>query len=94
VLVARLLLNPVAREKLARRGIREDEVQQLRRNGPWWERNPHPRVAGSRLLIGPTDGGRMLTLVIAPETADVALWHVRTGWDSTKRERKLYLRRG
>jgi hypothetical protein len=94
VLIVRLLINPIAQEKLARRGIYEDEVDQLRHNGPWWERNPRPRAPGSRFLIGPTDGGRLLTVVVVPDAADQAIWHVQTGWDSTKRERAIYLQRG
>jgi hypothetical protein len=41
-----------------------------------------------RLLIGRTDGGRTLTLVIE-QTLDPTTWLIVTGWDSSPRERKL-----
>jgi hypothetical protein len=41
-----------------------------------------------RLLIGCTDGGRPLTLVVE-RTNDPTTWLVVTGWDSTARERRL-----
>jgi hypothetical protein len=40
------------------------------------------------VLIGRTDGGRILTLVVEA-TADAATWQIVTGWDSTPAERKL-----
>jgi hypothetical protein len=52
-------------------------------------RNPHKTPAGKRrLLIGRTDGGRTLTLVIE-QTLDPTTWLIITGWDSSPRERKL-----
>jgi hypothetical protein len=52
-------------------------------------RNPHGPESGSRrLLIGRTDGGRCLTLVIE-QTVEPTTWLVITGWDSTDVERKL-----
>ncbi len=53
-------------------------------------RNPHPRVAGSRLMIGETDGGRTLTVVIQPDADDASTWHVMTGWQASPRERDTY----
>jgi hypothetical protein len=41
-----------------------------------------------RLLIGRTDGGRAVTLVIE-RTVDPATWLIVTGWDSTEPERKI-----
>jgi hypothetical protein len=40
------------------------------------------------LLIGRTDGGRCLTLVIE-QTVEPTTWLVITGWGSTDVERKL-----
>jgi hypothetical protein len=40
------------------------------------------------LLIGHTDGGRPLTLVIE-RTADPTTWLIVTGWESTQAERKI-----
>jgi hypothetical protein len=44
------------------------------------------------LLIGRTDGGRLLTLVIE-RTADPTTWLIVTGWSSTGAERKILERR-
>jgi hypothetical protein len=44
------------------------------------------------LLIGHTDGGRALTLVIE-QTADPTTWLIVTGWGATEAERKILERR-
>jgi hypothetical protein len=41
------------------------------------------------LLIGRSDGGRTLTLVIE-RTADPTTWLIVTGWESIQAERKIY----
>lgn len=60
-------------------------------------RNQHatvrnPREGGEEakrlLLIGRTDGGRTLTLVVGA-TVDPTTWLIVTGWDSTQAERKM-----
>jgi len=40
------------------------------------------------LLIGSTDGGRLLTLVIEP-TMDPTTWLIVTGWSATDAERRI-----
>jgi uncharacterized DUF497 family protein len=88
--VHRLLASDVALDKLGARGISAEEAEQLPRNPHHTVRNP--RDAGEpgkrRLLIGRTDGGRALTLVIE-RTVDPATWLIVTGWDSTEPERKI-----
>jgi hypothetical protein len=93
VLIAELLITDVVAEKLARRGVQTDEVEQLPANGAVFVRNPHPRVRGSRFMIGPTDGGRLLTVVIVPNESDDGTWFAKTAWESSRRERATYLRR-
>jgi hypothetical protein len=93
VLIARMILSAPVAAKLARRGIDPDEVQQLPANGAQSKPNPRPRVPGSRFLIGPTNGGRMLTVVVEPERADEAIWHVRTAWQASATEQMFYYRR-
>lgn len=69
-------------------------MQQLLRNDHAVIDNP--REGGEpdarRLLIGVTDGGRALTVVIE-RTIDPTTWLVVTGWSSTAVERKLLERR-
>lgn len=90
MVIAVLVLNARAAAKLAARGIAASEVEQVRRNGPYVPRNPHPRVPRSRLMIGETDGGRTLTVVIQPDAGDDSAWHVMTGWQASRRERDTY----
>lgn len=46
-----------------------------------------------RTLIGHTDGGRVLTLVIE-ETLEPTSWLIITGCTATERERKILMERG
>jgi hypothetical protein len=56
-------------------------------------RNPNKTSPGKRqLLIGRSDGGRALTLVVIEQTVDPTTWLIVTGWDSSPRERKLLRR--
>jgi hypothetical protein len=88
-----LLLTEVALDKLGARGISAHEAEQLPRNRHVTARNP--RAGGEpdsrRLLIGVTDGGRALTLVIEL-TVDPTTWLIVTGWDATEVERRLLTR--
>ena len=65
------------RQLLANRHITADNPQAVGRSG-----------AVRRLLIGRTDGGRFLTVVIEA-TLDPTTWLPITAWDSTPAERKL-----
>jgi uncharacterized DUF497 family protein len=93
VLIAELQIDDVARDKLARHGIRRDEVEQVRRNWVVFTRNPRPRNLRSRLMIGPTDGGRLLTVVIVSHDFDDGIWFVKTAWEASRGERAIYLQR-
>lgn len=88
--VHELLATEAAIEKLGARAISSDEAGQLPRNRHVTVRNPsEAREPGARrLLIGRTDGGRVLTLVI-DRTTDPTTWLIVTGWSSTDAERKL-----
>jgi hypothetical protein len=88
--VRQLLATDVALDKLGARGISAEEVEQLPRNHHVTARNPRERAdPGKRiLLIGHTDGGRLLTVVIQ-RTADPTTWLIVTGWSSTVAERKI-----
>ena len=87
--IRELLVTDAAAEKLGRRDISDAEAEQVLRNESVTARNPS---AGGeverRLLIGRTDGGRVLTLVIE-RTVEPSTWLVVTGWTATERERKL-----
>jgi hypothetical protein len=89
-----LVATDAAIDKLGRRRIGTDEAEQLPRNrhailpnvrGP---EGPRQQPLERRVLIGSTDGGRILTLVIE-QTRDPESWLIVTGWESTAAERKI-----
>jgi hypothetical protein len=87
-----LLATEVALDKLGARNITADEARQLVRNRHVTVRNPHPAPTDKRrLLIGMTDGGRALTLVVE-QTIEPSTWLIVTGWAATDAERTLLLR--
>ena len=86
--VAELLATEATVAKLGARGISSDEAQQVPRNPHVIVRNPRGAEAARRLLIGRTDGGQALTLVIEP-TIDPTTWLIVTGWEAAGRERRL-----
>ena len=74
--------------ELDRHGIAPDEVEQVFDNHPTWAVNK-TSGSGEWLMIGRTDGGRFLTIVV---TTTDRPWFIRaiTGWDSTPPERRLH----
>jgi hypothetical protein len=91
--IHQLLAPDVALDKLGARQIAAVDAEQLLRNPHVIVRNPRsPGDPGKRrLLIGRTDGGRALTLVIE-RTADPESWLIVTGWSSTASERTMLSR--
>jgi hypothetical protein len=91
--VHQLLASDVALDKLGARGISAEEAEQIPRNRyvtvPNREAPSEPRQRV--LLIGRTDGGRSVTLVLE-RTIDPTTWLIVTGWDSTDAERRLLTR--
>lgn len=88
--VHELLATEVALTKLGARTISADEAGQLPRNRHVIVRNPHGGGDPDRrrLMVGTTDGGRVLTLVIE-RTIDPTTWLIVTGWSATDAERNL-----
>jgi hypothetical protein len=90
-IVSELLATEAAVHKLGARTISAEEAGQLPRNRHVTVRNPHRGATAAekrRLLIGTTDGGRALTLVIE-RTLEPTSWLIVTGWSSTDAERSL-----
>jgi hypothetical protein len=92
VRIAVLLITEVTVGKLAAHGITPDEVRQVSDSDRIVVRNPRPRVEGSVLLIGPTHGGRILTIVLNPDRLDDGAWHVRTAWPASDAQAKRFQR--
>lgn len=89
--VSELLATEAALDKLGARSNSADEAGQLARNRHVTVRNPRASSTAPgkrRLMIGATDGGRVLTLVIE-RTVDPTTWLIVTGWSSTDAERNL-----
>lgn len=89
--VHELVATERALDKLGARSISADEPAQLPRNRHVVVRNPRD-PGRRRFLIGSTDGGRVLTLVIE-QTADPTTWLIVTGWSATLAERTILSRR-
>jgi putative ABC transport system ATP-binding protein len=91
--VNQLLATEVALDKLGARAISGAEAEQAIWNRHVVIRNRRGRAErrqreGRRLLIGRSDGGRLLTLVIE-ETIEPTTWLLVTGWESTLAERMI-----
>lgn len=87
--VAELLATEAAIDKLGARGIATDEAREVPLNSHVLVRNPREQEPSKRqLLIGRTNGGRTLTIVIE-RTVDPTTWLIVTGWDSAPRESRL-----
>ncbi len=92
MLIAVLLFSETTIAKLAAHAITPEEVRQVTDGDRTVIANPRPRVAGSVLMIGPTHGGRIVTVVLNPDRADDASWHVRTAWDASAAQTRRYQR--
>lgn len=88
--VHELVATKAAVDKLGARAISTDETEQLPRNRHVTVRNPREAPLGTEryIMIGCTDGGRHLTLVIE-RTDDPSAWLVVTGWPATANERRI-----
>jgi hypothetical protein len=86
--VRALLIDETAVEKLGARDISEREARQLLWNVNVVTHNSARGGANRQLLIGLTDGGRVLTLVVE-RTMEPDSWLVVTGWSAAKSERKM-----
>ncbi len=88
--VSHLDASDVALMKLGARGISVAEARQLLRNRHKLGLNTRTTsVERDRLkLVGETDGGRVLTLVVE-STPDPNSWAIVTGWTASPHERKV-----
>jgi hypothetical protein len=84
--IAELEFDDYNEEELARHAITPQEVLQILQNRFTVRRNKKSG-SGERQLIGDTNGGRTLTIVLAT-THVPERWRPITGWDSTEPERR------
>lgn len=88
-----LLVSEATVNKLGSRGIVVEEARQLIDNLHKIVLNQgrhrtHREENTRRLLIGRTDGGRVLTLVVE-QTIDPTTWLIVTGWSASQSERRM-----
>jgi len=92
-----LRVTVAAIEKLAARGITVQETEQLIDNRYVILRNTGRRrgsrrtLESRRILIGHTNGGRTLTLIVE-RAMDPTTWLIVTGWTATSDERRKMLK--
>lgn len=87
-IVSELIFDGHNEREMARHGVLSDEVEQLMSNRNRVVRNPRGE-RGSVLLIGETDGGRLLTVPLAP-TDDPTTWRPATAFDAGRHHRTLF----
>ena len=68
-------------------GVAAEEVEQITGNRYVTARNKRDKPNRIR-MIGHTDGGRTLTVVLEA-TRDDVIWRPVTAWDATEEERRL-----
>lgn len=76
------------RTEFERHGVTEREIIQVLQ-GPFRVFRNRRHRAGGYLMIGPTRGGRLLTVPIAA-TAVIGRWRPVTAWDSSAGESTRY----
>ncbi|MGD0198277.1 MAG: hypothetical protein ABSC56_10290 [Solirubrobacteraceae bacterium] len=88
--VHELLVTESGLEKPGARGISAEDAEQIPRSLHVAVRNSHAggEPGTRRLLIGVTDGGRALALVIE-QTVEPSTWLIVTGWNATDVELRL-----
>ncbi len=97
--IRELVISAAAAEKLGVRDISDGEAEQLTDNryviapNRGRRRRSARKMQNRRLLIGRTNGGLALTLVVE-QTLDPTTWLVVTGWNASKRERKMLTKKG
>ena len=75
-------------DEAARHGVSEREIRQVLDGEPVFLPNKRGHRA-SIIMIGPTYGGRMLTIPLAPTDVD-EVWRPATAWDSSPGECSRY----
>ena len=88
--IAALIVSEQSEEHLARHGVSVTEVEQLLANPYVLLRSRRGRAA-TRLIVGRTNAGRVLTAAIST-TDDAGAWRLFTAYPSTDNQRELLAR--
>ena len=74
--------------EMARHRVSPRDVRQVLNNAPRFFRNKKGRSA-TQVMIGPTDGGRMLTVPLTP-TSIRGMWRPATAFDAGRADLARY----
>jgi len=91
LVVAELIFDEHNEAEMARHGVVSDEVDQLSGNRCVFYENWRGEPGGV-LMIGETDGGRLIAVPLAP-THDPTTWRPATAFDASRHHRALFDRR-
>jgi hypothetical protein len=86
--ISELELDDGNRREFERHGVRELEIIQVLR-GPFRVFRNRKHRAAEYLMVGPTRGGRLLTVPIKATPVE-GRWRPITAWDSSPGERTRY----
>ncbi len=89
--VSALIVDEHNFAEMASHGVSAAEVVQVIANRHFTAPNPRGE-AGSILLIGETDGGRLLTIPLT-STDDPTTWRPATAFDASRHQRTVFRRR-
>lgn len=90
-LIADLVFDDHNEREMARHGIVRYDIDEIVRNRHVIAANPRGE-AGGMLLIGETNGGRLLAVPLAP-TDDPTTWRPATAFDASPHQHSLFDRR-
>lgn len=85
--VSAVVLDEHNLAEMARHGVSESEVLQVMWNRHLTARNPRGEPGGI-LMVGETNGGRVLTIPLAP-TDDPSTWRPATAFDASRDQYNL-----
>lgn len=87
VYIRELVISPERRHHIAQHGVSPEEVEEICLANPYITRTRQRRL----LLIGQTEVGRYLTVIIAPRSRGV--YGLVTAREADEKERRLYRRK-
>lgn len=85
VSIRRLIWDPWNVAHIARHQVTPEEAEEVC-HGPVWTSATY---AGRLRVVGPTQAGRMITVILAPR--DSGIYYPVTARPASRKERKLYL---
>lgn len=88
-LLTALRFGDTTEDHLASHAITVDEALAVGLGGPRFFRDKEP---GRFRMVGRTDEGRLLTILVQPDKDDDVIYDVITGWNATRAEKTAWQR--